>query len=61
LNVTIGGMMLSGEIRSSLVAGQRVPVPLCPSQNLHGLVWDTTRASAVKDLRLTVWSMTRPT
>jgi hypothetical protein len=28
--------------RSSLVAGQRVPVPICPSQNLYGLVWNPT-------------------
>jgi hypothetical protein len=32
---------------------ERVPVPLCPPQTLHGLTRDRTRASAVGGRRLT--------
>jgi hypothetical protein len=37
-----------------------VPVPLCPPQISHGLTRDRTRASAVRDRRLTASAMARP-
>ena len=37
-----------------------VPVPLCPPQIPHGLIWDRTRVSAVRGRRTTVWAMARP-
>jgi hypothetical protein len=37
-----------------------VPVPLCTSQIQLGLTRERTRFSAVKDRRLTAWSMARP-
>jgi hypothetical protein len=43
------------------VLGEKpVPVPLCPSQILHGLTLDWTRAFAVTAPRLTAWAMVRP-
>jgi hypothetical protein len=37
-----------------------VPVPLCSPQNPHELPWAQTRASAVRNRRLTAWAMARP-
>jgi hypothetical protein len=36
------------------------PVPFCPPQIPHGLTRARTRASAVRDRRLTAWAMARP-
>jgi hypothetical protein len=35
------------------------PMPLCPPQIPHDLIWDQTRAAAVGKRRLTVWAMAR--
>jgi len=43
-----------------VVGGNPVPVPLCPTQISHSLTRGRTRASAVKDRRLTSWLMARP-
>jgi hypothetical protein len=37
-----------------------VPVPLCPPHIPHRLTRARTRASAVRDRRLTTWAMARP-
>jgi hypothetical protein len=43
------------------VLGEKpVPVSLFPPQIPHGQTRDRTRASAVRDRRLTAWAMTRP-
>jgi hypothetical protein len=39
------------------LGGKPVPVPLCPPQIPHELTRARTRASAVKDRRLTTWAM----
>jgi hypothetical protein len=36
------------------------PVPLCPPQIPHELIWARTRAAAVGSRRLTSWAMARP-
>jgi hypothetical protein len=36
------------------------PVPLCPPQMPHDLIWVRTRAAAVGSRRQTAWTMTRP-
>jgi hypothetical protein len=37
-----------------------VPMPIFPAQIPQGLNWARTRASAVRDWRLTTWAMVRP-
>jgi hypothetical protein len=36
-----------------------VPVPLCPPQIPHGLIWTWTWASTVRGRQLTFWAMAR--
>ena len=51
-------MVLVGE--TEVVREEPVTVPLCPPQMSHGLVWDRTRASAVKGKQLIAWAMAVP-
>jgi hypothetical protein len=52
-------MILAGETEER---GEKpVPVPLYLPQIPHGLNRERTRASAVRDRRLTAWDMARPT
>jgi len=43
---SIFGMIVTGENHSTW---RRVPLPLCPPQTSHWLMWDWTQASVVRD------------
>jgi hypothetical protein len=47
----VGGMRIGRGNRS--IRRKPVPVPLCPPQNPHNLIWARTRAAAVGSGRLT--------
>jgi hypothetical protein len=55
---TVGGMRIGRGNRST--RRKPAPVPLCPPQIPHYLIWDRTRAAAVGSQRLTDWAMARP-
>jgi hypothetical protein len=57
---SIGGMILTGEIWSTVLGEKPIPVPLCPPQISRELDWDRTRVSAVRGQWLTAWAMARP-
>jgi hypothetical protein len=46
--------------KTEVLGENPVPVPLCQPQIPHGLTRDRTRASAVRDRRLTAWAMAQP-
>jgi hypothetical protein len=54
----VGGMRIGRGNRST--RRKPAPVPLCPPQIPHDLIWDWTRAAAVESQRLTAWAMARP-
>ena len=51
---------LNWQGKTEVLGEKPVPVPLCPPQIPHGLIWDRTRSSAVRGRRLTAWAMARP-
>jgi hypothetical protein len=46
--------------KTDVLGENSVPVSLCRPQIRHRVTWDRTRASAVRDRRLTAWGMARP-
>jgi len=52
---SIGWMILTGENRNT--RRKPIPLPLCPAQILHGLVWEWIQASMVIGQQLTTWAM----
>jgi hypothetical protein len=53
-----GGIILTGE--NPELGEKPVPVPFCPPQIPHGLIWSWTWTSAVKGRQLSFWAMARP-
>jgi hypothetical protein len=54
----ISGMRIGRLNRST--GRKPAPVPLCPPQIPHDLIWDRTRAAEVGSQRLTAWTMAQP-
>jgi hypothetical protein len=53
----VGGMIFGRGSRST--QRKPVPVPVCPPQIPHDLLWDRTRAAEVGTRRLTAWAEAR--
>lgn len=45
---------------TEVLGGNPDQVPVCPSQILHRIAWDRIWASAMRDQRLTAWTIARP-
>jgi hypothetical protein len=52
--------MNAEHLRETEVLGESPPVPLCPSQIPHGLIWDRARTAALGGWLLTSRAMARP-
>jgi hypothetical protein len=53
-----GGTRIGKRDRST--RRKSAPVPLCPAQIPHDLVWDRSQAAAVGSWQLTTWAVARP-
>ena len=42
--------------KTEVLRDKPVPVPVCPIKTSHGLLWDGTRATAVRGRPLTAWA-----